>query len=292
MTLDEVYLSKHDQKTLSEKNSLHFQNKQHETINNNSDATICHGVLQQDQKYNITQKAVRISANVWPRTGPGKEMRKRASRSSMHGVEMRLLEPPHLLAGQFGLFAARPFSQFDIVGEYCGEVVPATNNKQQHWEYQARLEDKDVFPLGVDAEHRGNECRAINHFENIGEEPNVIMKICYVEELPRVIILCTRDLAMGEEFLLNYGDDYADAYIRTKKPPLPKKEEKSVPSVAWSEMAGQDEEADAGEKVSSYPRAKCMRIVWRAWNALPNNISSHNPSSWCNDDMNILHNYD
>ena len=267
MTLDEIYLSKKDQKTLSENNSLHFHNKQQKTINKNSDTSqqqktinnrddFCHEVLQDQQS--ITQNVVHISANVWPRTGPGKEMRKRASRSSMHGVEMRLLEAPHLLAGQFGLFAARPFSQFDIVGEYCGEVVPATNNKQ-NWEYQARLEDKDVFPLGVDAEHRGNECRAINHFENIGEEANVIMKICYVEELPRVIILCKRDLAIGEEFLLNYGDDYADAYIRTKGPPPKKKDEKNVPSVAWSEMAGEEEAAE--DEVISFPRAKCMRTV-------------------------------
>jgi hypothetical protein len=256
MTLDEGYLSKKDQKTLSENNSRHFQNKQQKTIN---DSTTFDEELQ-DQK-NVTQKTVRISANVWPKTGPGKEMRKRASRSSMHGVEMRLLEPPHLLAGQFGLFAARPFSQFDIVGEYCGEVVSATNH-QEHWEYQARLEDKDAFPLGVDAEYRGNECRAINHFENIGDAANVIMKICYVEELPRVIILCKRDLATGEEFLLNYGDDYADAYIRPKGLALQKKEGHHEPSVAWSEMAGQEEEDEeqlAGEKELSFPRAKCMR---------------------------------
>jgi hypothetical protein len=240
MTLDEEYLSKKDQKTLSENNSHHFQNKQHDETPNNNSSTGTFDEELQDQKH-ITWKAARISANIWPKTGPGKEMRKRASRSSMHGVEMRLLEPPHLLAGQFGLFAARPFSQFDIVGEYCGEVVPATNNQQQRWEYQARLEDKDVFPLGVDAQYRGNECRAINHFENLDEAPNVIMKICYVEELPRVIILCKRDIAIGQEFLLNYGDDYADAFIRQKVPTL-KKDEK-VPLVPWSEMAGQEEEA-------------------------------------------------
>jgi hypothetical protein len=243
MTFDE-YLSKKDQKTLSEKNSFHFQNKQQKTPNN---SITFDGELQ-DQEY-ITQKAVRISANIWPKTGLGKEMRKRASRSSMHGVEMTLLEPPHLLAGQFGLFAARPFSQFDIVGEYCGEVRPARNN-QQHWEYKARLEDKDVFPLGVDAQYRGNECRAINHFENIADAPNVIMKICYVEELPRVIVLCKRDIAIGEEFLLNYGDDYVDEYIRPKKGPPVSKDE-SVPLVAWSEMTGQDDDDEQAERSCS-----------------------------------------
>jgi hypothetical protein len=271
MTFDEEYLSKKNQKTLSENNSLHFQTQQQPTKtcnnNNHNNATSTTTFEQEEQLLlradQSHKKAVRISANVWPKSGPGKEMRKRASRSTLYGVEMTVLEPPHLLAGQCGLFAARPFLQFDIVGEYCGDVVPATGSTTntttnsssrsttphpQHWEYQARLEDKDLYPLGVDAQFRGNECRAINHFENIAKAPNVVMKIGYVELLPRVLIICKRDIAKGEEFLLNYGDDYADAYLRgsnKEQGPLDEKEENGTSvQVAWSEMAGQEQDGD------------------------------------------------
>jgi hypothetical protein len=59
---------------------------------------------------------------------------------------MILLDPPHLLEGQFGLFAARPFSQFDIVGEHCGEVVPATNNNQQKHLFREVLKQLPTHP--------------------------------------------------------------------------------------------------------------------------------------------------
>jgi len=41
----------------------------------------------------------------------------------IHGVEIRELHSPRPLAfHQSGLFAASPFQQFDILGEYCGEM--------------------------------------------------------------------------------------------------------------------------------------------------------------------------
>jgi SET domain-containing protein len=39
------------------------------------------------------------------------------------------------------------------------------------------------------------------------------MKIAYVEELPRVMIVCTKDIKTGNEILLKYSDDYVEAYI-------------------------------------------------------------------------------
>lgn len=132
----------------------------------------------------------------------------------MNGVEIRVLQAPHPLAGQLGLFAAVPFQQFDIVGEYCGEVFDSDDGG----EYATYLERRDEkYALGVDARKEGNECRFINHYQGIADDPNVIMKIAYVEELPRVMIVCMKDLQIGKEFLLRYSDEYVDAYIAQTK---------------------------------------------------------------------------
>lgn len=155
-----------------------------------------------------------ITSNTWPRSSYGRKLRKRAARPWMNGVEIRVLQAPHPLAGQLGLFAAVPFQQFDIVGEYCGEVFDSDDGG----EYATYLERRDEkYALGVDARKEGNECRFINHYQGIADDPNVIMKIAYVEELPRVMIVCMKDLQIGKEFLLRYSDEYVDAYIAQTK---------------------------------------------------------------------------
>jgi SET domain-containing protein len=44
-------------------------------------------------------------------------------------------------------------------------------------------------------------------------KPNVVMKIAYVEELPRVMIVCMRDINAGEELLLQYLEEDVEEYI-------------------------------------------------------------------------------
>lgn len=154
-----------------------------------------------------------ITSNTWPRSSFGRKLKKKAARPWMHNVEVKELQPPHPLAGQLGLFAAVPVKQFDIVGEYCGEVF----DEDDGGEYATYLENReDKYALGVDAQREGNESRFINHYQGIASEqdgPNVVMKITYVEELPRVMIVCKRDINVGEELLLQYSDEYVQAYI-------------------------------------------------------------------------------
>ena len=132
----------------------------------------------------------------------------------MRNVEIRELQSPHPLAGQLGLFAAATFQQFDVLGEYCGEVFDADDGGG---EYATYLENRDEkYALGVDAQHEGTEARFINHYAGISTEenkPNVVMKVTYLEELPRVMIVCMRDIQAGEEFLLQYSDEYVQEYI-------------------------------------------------------------------------------
>uniref|UniRef100_A0A7S1C1U7 SET domain-containing protein n=1 Tax=Corethron hystrix TaxID=216773 RepID=A0A7S1C1U7_9STRA len=150
-----------------------------------------------------------INTNTWPRSSRGRKLKKSATQSRMHGVEIRRVDEPHPLAGQLGLFAARRFERFDILGEYCGEVYEGEGGS----EYATYLEDRrKKYALGVDATREGNESRFINHFAGIAEAPNVIMQIAYVEEIPRVMIVCRKDIESGEEFLFKYSDEFSELY--------------------------------------------------------------------------------
>lgn len=151
-----------------------------------------------------------ISCNTWPRSSQGRKLKKSATLTKIHGVEIQELEDPHPLSGQLGLFAAIFFEMFDIIGEYTGEVFEGDGGSQ----YATYLEDRTKkYALGVDATREGNECRFINHFTNIAKEPNVVMKIAYIDELPRVMVVCKKDIKVGEELLFKYSDEFVTEYF-------------------------------------------------------------------------------
>jgi len=39
------------------------------------------------------------------------------------------------------------------------------------------------------------------------------MKVAFVEELPRILIVCTRDIQVGKEFVLRYSDEHGEAHL-------------------------------------------------------------------------------
>lgn len=160
-----------------------------------------------DTKSSLTKY---ISSNTWPRSSQGRKLKKNAALAEIQGVEIRELEDSHPLSGQLGLFAANNFQMFDIVGEYTGEVFEGDGGS----EYATYLEERTKkYALGVDATKEGNECRFINHFANIAEEPNVVMKITYVDELPRVMVVCRKDIEVGEELLFRYSEEFVEEYF-------------------------------------------------------------------------------
>jgi hypothetical protein len=131
----------------------------------------------------------------------------------VHGVEVRDLGKDHFLCGERGLFATEKFSRFDIIGEYCGRVVDDTINGH----YVACLEDKaHSDSLGVNAEDCGNEIRYINSYLNVAFKPNVTMRTAYVNTYPHIMVVCTEDIEIGEELLLDYGKSYNEAYLLPK----------------------------------------------------------------------------
>jgi hypothetical protein len=164
-------------------------------------------------------------SNIYVGSGVSKEDTKR---SGIPGIEVRDLPAGHLLCGQQGLFATKAFEAFSIVGEYCGVIVPKTAGGH----YVASLEDKDFDEsVGVNAEFCGNEMRFINHYSGIGECATVKMVTVYIASSPHLVIVCKRDIAVGEEFLLDYGESYTSIYFKPQ-------EVRECPVVDWGELPG------------------------------------------------------
>ena len=67
--------------------------------------------------------------------------------------------------------------------------------------------------MGIDGEHCGNEMRFINSAYNMGESNNCKMSIVYCDTYPRVMIVVTRNIAVGEEILMDYGEAYNSRYL-------------------------------------------------------------------------------
>ena len=129
-------------------------------------------------------------------------------------VQVRDLPEGHPCHGQQGLFATQSFKRFDVVGEYTGRVV----NKDRGGHYVAVLENKHYDEsVGVDAEFAGNEMRAINAYQGLGERANVKMRTVYINSLPHIIIICIEDVEPDEEFFLDYGEEYTNMYLQPKE---------------------------------------------------------------------------
>eukprot|EP00613_Pedinella_sp_CCMP2098_P061259 CAMPEP_0171985054 /NCGR_PEP_ID=MMETSP0993-20121228/274146_1 /TAXON_ID=483369 /ORGANISM="non described non described, Strain CCMP2098" /LENGTH=268 /DNA_ID=CAMNT_0012637899 /DNA_START=250 /DNA_END=1055 /DNA_ORIENTATION=+ len=214
-----------------------------------------------------------MTENLWPKHGAGASMKKKAARRYMAGVEIRRLADGHPLPGQQGLFATQNFTQFDVIGEYVGVVLKQGDGGG---EYVACLEDGPHDQvLGLDAGSSGNEARFINSCLGIGDgetergdenclrgnvaayearfinsclgigdgKPNVVMKTAYVETLPHILIIARRDIEVGEELLLDYGEAYTRAYFQDRSAKgtapieLPAKQNKIAEDVNWDELS-------------------------------------------------------
>lgn len=139
---------------------------------------------------------------------------------TLPGVEVKQLHSNHPIVinsgiiEQYGLFATKHFDEFDPIGEYCGKMTTAAGGV-----FVAQF-DTDVVSastLSVDAAEFGNELRFINSFRNgVAEAPNALMRTCYVDGQPRIILLCCKHIDPGDEILLDYGESYDAAYITAK----------------------------------------------------------------------------
>ena len=134
------------------------------------------------------------------------------------------------------------------ISEYTGRVVDDTVNGH----YVAALEDKGHDEsLGIDAGDCGNELRFINSYLGIAFSPNVTMRTGYVNTYPHILVVCLRDIEEGEEFLLDYGKAYTEAYLTPKpKQDVPALDMQVVRSVlpGLEDDSSSDEDGDSGGK--------------------------------------------
>jgi hypothetical protein len=101
-----------------------------------------------------------------------------------------------------GLFAATTVKRGDFIAEYTGKRIPTSIADASKSRYLFEL-DEDWT---INGEARSNIARYINH----SCRPNVEAEI----EDGRILIYATRTVQPGEEFLIDYGEEYFDEFIR------------------------------------------------------------------------------
>jgi len=161
----------------------------------------------------IWQKIKYTNCNFWS-PNISKARKEAARRYRVPGVEVRDLPVNHFLHGEQGLYAAKKFEKFDIIGEYTGRIV---GNEVLFGHYLAALEDcPQEEGLGVDAGKCGNEIRFINSYLNVAFSPNVTLRTTYINTYPHLLVVCTQDIDIGDEILLDYGAAYNELYLKPK----------------------------------------------------------------------------
>jgi SET domain-containing protein len=161
------------------------------------------------------------------------------------------------LHGEQGLFAIKKFEKFDVIGEYTGRVV---GEEILRGHYLATLEDlPQTDSLGVDAEHCGNEIRFINSYLNIAFVPNVTMRTTYINTYPHLVVVCTREIDIDEEILLDYGEAYNKEFLTPKTTALSTKitEEQTARLFASLPRIGIAEDCEDNEDVQSHDSDRC-----------------------------------
>lgn len=113
-----------------------------------------------------------------------------------------------------GLFAAAGIPEGGLIGEYTGivrparEIAPDEVDEEGHfpddwsWEYPADIPGWP--PLEIDAARSGNGLRFVNH----SMDPNLRPDHFLLGAEWVIVFIAARDIAKGEEFTIDYGDDY------------------------------------------------------------------------------------
>jgi SET domain-containing protein len=101
-----------------------------------------------------------------------------------------------------GLFAATPIRKGDFILEYTGEKIPTKLADTLKTRYLFEVDENWT----IDGETESNTARYINH----ACEPNTEAEI----EEGKIMIYATRNIKMGEELTIDYGEEYFDEFIR------------------------------------------------------------------------------
>ncbi len=101
-----------------------------------------------------------------------------------------------------GLFARVPIKQGELVIEYTGQKIPTKLADELATKYLFELDEAWT----IDGSVRTNTARYINH----SCRPNCEADI----RNGRIFIFAVRNIQIGEELSMDYGDEYFDEFIR------------------------------------------------------------------------------
>jgi hypothetical protein len=130
--------------------------------------------------------------------------------NSIDGVIVKTLPNTHYLAGEKGAFATKYFNKFAVIGEYTGIIQ---NKKDTNADNLYLFNLENTNNLAIDGEKYSNELKYVNSYLNIAKKPNVISAHVIIDGLPKVLYVCMRDIEPGEEFLIDYGEEYNNAFL-------------------------------------------------------------------------------
>jgi hypothetical protein len=113
----------------------------------------------------------------------------------------------------FGLFARDFIPKGTKIGQYCGQY---TTKNVQYKNYSYMPEKNSGLNLPLDAKHRGNLTRFLNHAPKYSEEgstheylaANIGAENHEWYGMRRIIFIAERDILAGEQLLFSYGDNY------------------------------------------------------------------------------------
>jgi hypothetical protein len=110
---------------------------------------------------------------------------------------------------QMGLFATQDFDEGDYVTEYGGVLITEDDFKKNHSEYVIRSFDGSFWDAAVVSEPFREQGRWINDARGTDYEYNCAWEDDHEEEPPRpLFVVTTKPVKKGEEFFINYGNQY------------------------------------------------------------------------------------
>ena len=104
-----------------------------------------------------------------------------------------------------GIFAKKNLAKLTLIGEYTGEVRKRSKRGDRFNDYIFSFSSgPKTSPYIIDARHKGNLTRFINH----SEQPNCISRWMVIDGVTRIIFYTKEMVSKGEQLTYDYGRYY------------------------------------------------------------------------------------
>lgn len=152
------------------------------------------------------------SSSWFPQRPKRKEKRRKSPRQR-NQLEIRVIEDsnhPCYAENGRGVFATGRISKGVVLFEYSGKVRKTSRSKPDGNLFVFKLAECHNFFIDIDANETGNESRFLNDPLNVpgATKANVQFKGPPEQPLGTVQVLTLRQIEIGEELLVSYGDEY------------------------------------------------------------------------------------